>query len=212
MIVRSAAIDSSLNSNRSWSVITSDSIRCTSVICDTRREPSSNRSRLNDQVERRRNLLADRADRQVVARHQHHRLEPVQASRGEFACDGRHRAVVARVHRLEHVECLGAADLADDDPVGSHAQGVAHELADRDLALTLDVLRPRLEAEHVLLMELKLRRVLDRDDPVGFGNRSRKRVQERRLAGAGTARDQDVQLRLTQRRGTRPPRPRSCRG
>ena len=85
--------------------------------------------------------------------------------------DGRHRALVARVHRLEHVERLGAADLADDDPVGPHAQRVAHELADRDLALALDVLRPRLEPEHVLLVELELGRVLDRDDPVGLGDR-----------------------------------------
>ena len=45
MIVRSGAIDSSLNVKRSCSVITSDSIRCTSVMGETRREPSSNRSR-----------------------------------------------------------------------------------------------------------------------------------------------------------------------
>jgi hypothetical protein len=41
---------------------------------------------------------------------------------------------VAGVHRLQHVHRLGAADLADDDPVGSHTQRVAHQLANRDLA------------------------------------------------------------------------------
>ena len=44
--------------------------------------------------------------------------------------DRRQRALVARVHRLEHVERLGAADLADDDAVGPHAQCVPHEVAD----------------------------------------------------------------------------------
>ena len=89
------------------------------------------------------------------------------ASRGRVGVDGRQRALVAGVHRLEHVERLGAADLADDDPVGPHAQRVADELADRDLAVALDVLRARLEAEDVVLVELELGGVLDRDDPVG---------------------------------------------
>ena len=53
------------------------------------------------------------------------------ASRGRVGVHGRQRAVVAGVHRLQHVERLGAADLADDDPVGPHAQRVAHQVADR---------------------------------------------------------------------------------
>ena len=73
---------------------------------------------------------------------------------------------MAGVHRLEHVERLGAANLADDDPVGPHAQRVPDEVADRDLALALDVLRPRLEPQDVALIELQLGCVLDRDDPV----------------------------------------------
>ena len=101
---------------------------------------------------------------------------------------------MARVHRLEHVERLRAADLADDDAVGAHAQGVADELADRDLALALDVLRPRLEPEHVPLVQAKLGRVLDRDDAVRVRNRRREGVQEGRLPGARAARDEDVQL------------------
>jgi len=40
------------------------------------------------------------------------------------------RAVVAGVHRLEHVERFAAAALADDDTVGAHTQGVADEVAD----------------------------------------------------------------------------------
>ena len=95
---------------------------------------------------------------------------------------GRQRALVTGVHRLEHVECLGTANLPDDDPVGTHAKGVPDEVANRDLSLTLDVLGTRLEAEDVPLVELELRRVLDRDDPVAVGNGRRQRVQKCRLA------------------------------
>ena len=59
----------------------------------------------------------------------------------------------------------GAA-LADDDPVGPHVQRVPQQVADRDLALALQVGRARLEGDDVLLAELELRGVLDRDDPL----------------------------------------------
>ena len=101
---------------------------------------------------------------------------------------------MARVHRLEHVERLRAANLAHDDPVGAHAQGVPHELPDRDLAGALDVLRPGLEAQHVVLLQLELGGVLDGDDALRIGDRLRERVQERRLARARPAGDQEVEL------------------
>ena len=108
--------------------------------------------------------------------------------------DRRERAVVARVHGLEHVERLGAAALADDDAVGPHAQAVPDEVADRDLALALDVRRARLQRDHVLLAELELGRVLDRDDALVVRDGRREHVQRRRLTGAGAAGDEDVEL------------------
>ena len=83
---------------------------------------------------------------------------------------------MARVHRLEHVKRLRAADLADDDPVGAHPQRVAHELPDRYLALALDVLGTRLEPKHVALVQLELSRILDRDDPIFVRDRCREGV------------------------------------
>ena len=46
----------------------------------------------------------------------------------------------------------------------------------------------------MLLLELELRGVLDRDDPLRVRDEGGHCVQGRRLTGAGTARDQDVQL------------------
>src|SRR5438876_12415363 len=101
---------------------------------------------------------------------------------------------MARVHRLEHVEGLGATNLADDDPVGPHAQGVADEVANGDLALALDVLGSALEPENMCLLQLQLGRVLDRYDSFRIRNGLRQRVQQRRLARARTAGDEDVEL------------------
>ena len=53
--------------------------------------------------------------------------------------------LVAGVHRREHVDHLGAADLADDEPVGPHPQRLPDQRAQGDLAGALDVGRPRLE-------------------------------------------------------------------
>ena len=66
-----------------------------------------------------------------------------------------------RRHRREHVQRLAAADLADDDAVGPHPQRVAHEVADRHLAATLDARRPRLQAHDVRLAQAQLGGVLD---------------------------------------------------
>src|ERR1700741_2967314 len=112
---------------------------------------------LDDQVDRRGDLLADGADREGDAGHEDHRLEARQHVAGAVGVTGRHRAVVARVHGLEHVQRLTGAALSDDDPVGPHPEGVPDELADRDRALAFDVRRAGLGGHDVLLPEPALR-------------------------------------------------------
>jgi len=45
----------------------------------------------------------------------------------------------------------GVADLADDDPVRAHPQRVPHQVADRDLAASLQVGRPRFDPDDMVL-------------------------------------------------------------
>ncbi len=45
-----------------------------------------------------------------------------------------------------------------------------------------------------MLLQLELGGILDGDDALVVGNEAREGVQQRRLAGARTARDEDVQL------------------
>ena len=63
---------------------------------------------VHDEVDGRRDLLADGAHRQVHAGHQHHRLEAGEHVARGVRVAGRQRAVVAGVHGLEHVERLAA--------------------------------------------------------------------------------------------------------
>ena len=86
----------------------------------------------------------------------------------------------------------GSAHLADDDPFRPHAQAVADQIAHRDLALALEVGRPRFQAHDVRLLQLQFGRVFAGDDALVVVDVARQAVEQRRLAGAGTAGDQRV--------------------
>ena len=94
---------------------------------------------LNDHVKRRGDLAAHRANRHLEARHADHLLDAAERVAAGVGVDRGHRALVAGVHGLQHVEGLSGAHLADDDPVRAHAQGVLDQLALADLALAFDI-------------------------------------------------------------------------
>ena len=72
---------------------------------------------------------------------------------GTVGVDGADGAVVAGVHRLQHVQRRGVADLTDDDAVGAHAQGVASPGRGSSTApLALDVGRAGLQPHDVVLV------------------------------------------------------------
>ena len=150
---------------------------------------------LHDQVDGALDLLAHRLGRQLEAGHRHHVLEPRQRVARGVGVDRAHRAVVAGVHRLQHVDRFLAADLAEDDAVGPHAQRVLDEVAHGDLALALDVGGAGLEAHHVRLLQLQLGRVLDRHRALAVVDHPAHGVEQRGLARAGAAGDEDVEPR-----------------
>jgi hypothetical protein len=100
---------------------------------------------------------------------------------------------VARVHRLQHVQRLFAADLADDDAVGTHTEGVHDELPLADRALPFYVGGARLEPRDMLLGKLQLRGVFDRDNAFLIRDEAGQHVEQRRLAGARAAADETVE-------------------
>src|SRR5206468_12014216 len=94
----------------------------------------------------------------------------------------------------QHVQRFAATTLAHHDALWPHTKRVDDQPLDGDLAFAVDVLRPRLEAANVLLVQLKLGRVLDGHDPVFDRDETRKHVEEGRLPGAGSTRNDDVRL------------------
>jgi hypothetical protein len=103
---------------------------------------------------------------------------------GAAGVEGGHEPVVPGVGRLEHVEDLGAADLADDDPIGTHPERVADQLAERHLAAAFDVGRACLEPDDVGAGELELRHVLDGDDAFPGRDGGGEDVEQSDVAGA----------------------------
>jgi hypothetical protein len=102
---------------------------------------------------------------------------------------------VARVHGLQKVERLRSAHLAHDDAFGTHTQAVLDEIAHGDLALAFEVGRARFEADDVRLLQLKFGGVFAGDDALAVVDEAGEAVEQRRLARAGTAGDQDVAAR-----------------
>ena len=110
--------------------------------------------------------------------------------------DGRHTTLVAGIHSLEHIECLGRATLSYHDSVWPHSQAVDHKVLNRDLTSTFDVGRAGLECYHVFLSQLQLGCVLDGENPLIIGDKARQDVEKRRLARASAARDKHVEFRV----------------
>ena len=69
-----------------------------------------------------------------------------------------------RIHRLQHVERFWPTTLADDDPFGTHPQGVFDEVGCRDRTFALDIGWARFKPYDVVLLQLNFRGILDRDD------------------------------------------------
>src|SRR3984957_2415439 len=103
-----------------------------------------------------------------------------------------HRSVMTGVHRLKQIEGFRSAHLADDDAFWPHAQTVFDQVTHRDLADALKIRRTRFKPHDMRLLQLELGRVLASDDSLIEVDIVRQAIQERGLAGARAAGDDDV--------------------
>jgi hypothetical protein len=69
-----------------------------------------------------------------------------------------------------HPVSAPTADFPNHDSVGTHPEGVADKLADPNFTTTLEVGGTTFQRDDMVLLELKLRRVFDRDDALLGGN------------------------------------------
>jgi hypothetical protein len=112
---------------------------------------------------------------------------------GRVGVDGATAAVVAGVERGQEIHYFGAADLADDQAVGAHAEGLADQVAQRDLSGAFDVRRASLEADDVWMIRAEFAGVLDQDQPFGRIRQREQGIEQRRLARARAAADEEGQ-------------------
>jgi len=101
---------------------------------------------------------------------------------------------MACIHGLQHVKRFAATTLPNHNSVRAHTKRVLDEVSNRDLATTLDVGRSGLHAQHVVLMELEFLGVLDGDNTFITRNERRQHIEQCRLSGTGSTRDNDVEL------------------
>src|SRR5215813_6800510 len=150
---------------------------------------------LHDDIQRRDDLRSNSPRRQIYLSHLHHVFDTGQGVAGSVSMHRGDRTIMARVHRLQHVKCFRAAHLAYDDSVRTHAQGIPHQIALCHLPRAFEAGRPSFQTDHVRLLKLQLCRILDGDNAFTVINELAHGVQQRRLAGTGTARDQNIEPR-----------------
>ncbi len=124
------------------------------------------------------------------ARRQPQGGDPVGHSGGRVGVQRATATLVPGVEAGQHVEDLRASHLPDDQAIRAHAQGLADQRAQRDLAGSLDVGRARLQAHHMRMLGGQLSGVLHDHDPLASGDEAEQGTQHGRLAGAGAAGDQ----------------------
>ena len=154
--------------------------------------PAQEPAHLHHYVNGRGNLPANHPDRQIEPRHADHDLQPAQRLARVVGVNRGEAAIVAGVHGLEHVQRLGATAFPDDNPVRPHPQRVAYQVARGDFSESLGVIRPRLQAADVGLLQTELGGVLNRDDALFGRNERRQRIEQGGLAAAGAAGNQNV--------------------
>ena len=87
---------------------------------------------MHNEIQCARNLSLNCGKREIGAA-ERHGLEPCQHIGGRIGMAGREGAVVAGIHRLQHIEGLGAAHFADYDAVRVHAKACAYQIRNSHL-------------------------------------------------------------------------------
>ena len=126
---------------------------------------------------------------------QYHDRQPVDREFCGLRVDGRNRPTMAGVDRLEIGQGLGAAQLANDDPVGAHAEGGLQEGIGAALRAGTAVGQ---EGDGVRLAGEEFEGVLNGDQPFVLTDMRQQVPGEGGLAGRGAATDQDIEPRLDQ--------------
>jgi len=103
------------------------------------------------------------------------------------------------VQRAQHRPDLRSAALPEHQTIGTHPHRGPNQVVEPHLTDSLDVRPAHLEVDHVGVIRLQFGGLLDAHDPFVVRNEGEHRREERGLARARRAADQDVRAALDQR-------------
>ena len=121
---------------------------------------------VDDHVGATHEVLAHRRERPGGRRLHDQRLQAVHRVERTVRVTRRQRPVVAGVERLHQPHHLGAADLADHEPVGAETQRGVQQPFERDRGYAVAARRAGFETDEVPDTRVELGGVLERDDPL----------------------------------------------
>ena len=108
--------------------------------------------------------MAHRFGRQIETGHRHQGFDSGQGVTAGIGMHGRQGPIMTGIHGLQHIQALGSSDLAQNNLVRTHAEGILHELTLRDLTFPFDIRRPCLQTNYMVLTQLQFGGVFDRYD------------------------------------------------
>ena len=100
------------------------------------------------------------------------------------------------VHGLQQVQHFAATHFTDDDAVGAHAQAVAQQIANADVAAAIKTAGAAFQSYHMVVVECQFGGVFDGHNAFAGGDKAGQCVEQRGLARAGAAADQNIAPRL----------------
>ena len=124
--------------------------------------------------------------------------------------DGRPAPVMPRVESRQDVANFGTTTFPEDEAVGAHAHGRAHEVREGDASSSFDVWLAFDEVDAVWVGGRDLGDLLDADDAFAGGDEGEGGAQEGGLATAGRPTHEDVRPRGNERPQEHPHRAGQC--
>jgi hypothetical protein len=88
---------------------------------------------------------------------------------------------------LNHVQRLRTSAFADDDAVGTHAQGVADQIANGHFPNPFNVGGSGFQSDPVFMLELQLGGIFHRHQPFPWRDEVAQDIQHRRLSRTRSA-------------------------
>ncbi len=132
-------------------------------------------------------LFPDGSDGKVHAGHQYHGLKTRNDVTGCIGMHGCQRAIMPRIHCLQHIERFAATTLADDDAVRPHAERISHQIANGDGTSALNIRGSGLKPNDMILGESQFGGIFNRDNAICCGEVAAEHIQKCGLSRACAA-------------------------